>query len=117
MGFWSEVLATFVGGILTSFVIVFFYVIFQWFLRATDIVVSYNWRFEALQWSPSLQIRNRSSSRTHFLGNIGYPEMTWQIAWIPDRTKRTEGTLQQFFQALTDALKSLPGDDGTNNSV
>lgn len=35
---------------------------------------------------------------------IGYPEMTWQIAWLPDRTKRTEGTLQQFFQALNEAL-------------
>lgn len=35
---------------------------------------------------------------------IGYHEMTWQIAWPPDRTRRTEGTLQQFFKALNVAL-------------
>lgn len=39
---------------------------------------------------------------------IGYHEMTWQIAWIPDRTKRTDGTLQQFLRALDEALKNLP---------
>ena len=39
---------------------------------------------------------------------IGYYQMTWQIAWIPDRSKRTDGTLQQFFQALDEALKDLP---------
>lgn len=38
---------------------------------------------------------------------IGYHEMTWQIAWLPDRTKRTDGTLQQFFQALDEALLRL----------
>lgn len=38
---------------------------------------------------------------------IGYHEMTWQIAWLPDRTKRTEGTVQQFFQALNEALLHL----------
>ena len=38
---------------------------------------------------------------------IGYYEMTWQIAWLPDRTRRTEGTLQQFFQALDEALSGL----------
>ena len=38
---------------------------------------------------------------------IGYHEMTWQIAWLSDRTKRTEGTLQQFFQGLNEALLHL----------
>ena len=38
---------------------------------------------------------------------IGYHEMTWQIAWLPDRTKRTDGTLQQFFQELDQALSLL----------
>ena len=38
---------------------------------------------------------------------IGFHEMTWQIVWMPDRTKRTEGTLQQFFQALNEALVFL----------
>jgi len=31
---------------------------------------------------------------------IGYHEMTWQIAWLPDTTLRTQGTVQQFFDAL-----------------
>jgi hypothetical protein len=38
---------------------------------------------------------------------IGYHEMTWQIAWIPDRTKRTTGTLTKFFKALDEALVHL----------
>ena len=38
---------------------------------------------------------------------IGFHEMTWQIAWMPDRTKRIEGTLQQFFRALNEALVFL----------
>jgi hypothetical protein len=38
---------------------------------------------------------------------IGSHEMTWQIAWLPDGTRRTQGTLQQFFQALDEALLHL----------
>jgi hypothetical protein len=38
---------------------------------------------------------------------IGDTEMTWQIAWLPDRTKRTEGTLHEFFAALNEALLRL----------
>jgi hypothetical protein len=38
---------------------------------------------------------------------IGYHEMTWQIVWLPDRTRRTDGTLQQFFEALNKALSRL----------
>lgn len=38
---------------------------------------------------------------------IGYHEMTWQITWMPDRTKRTEGTLRQFLKALDKALLHL----------
>lgn len=37
---------------------------------------------------------------------IGYHEMTWQFAWLPDKTRRTQGTLQQFFEALREALPS-----------
>jgi hypothetical protein len=38
---------------------------------------------------------------------IGYHEMIWQIAWMPDRTVRTTGTVQQFFEALDKALLDL----------
>lgn len=37
---------------------------------------------------------------------IGCHEMTWQIAWLPDKTLRPQGTLQQFFEALREALPS-----------
>jgi len=48
--------------------------------------------------------------------NIGYHQMTWQIAWIPDRTKRTDGTLQQFFRALDEALMKLPAQENGQQS-
>lgn len=37
---------------------------------------------------------------------IGYHEMTWQITWLRDKTLRTQGTVQQFFNALDEALTS-----------
>jgi hypothetical protein len=48
---------------------------------------------------------------------IGYHEMTWQIAWLPDRTKRTEGTLQQFFQALDEALNEMARERVTMSQI
>jgi hypothetical protein len=43
MTFWAEVLAIFVGDIFASLLIILSYVMIQWFLRATDVTVSYNW--------------------------------------------------------------------------
>ena len=35
---------------------------------------------------------------------IGYHEMTWQVTWLPGKAIRTQGTVQQFFKALGEAL-------------
>ena len=37
---------------------------------------------------------------------IGDPQMAWYIEWLP-KAKRTEGTLQKFFQSLDKALLLL----------
>jgi hypothetical protein len=53
-------------------VLVIFYVLFQWFLRATDITISYNWTQEGAGGHPNFNIRNRSRSTTYLLANIEY---------------------------------------------
>jgi hypothetical protein len=60
MTFWGEVLATILGGVATSFMVVFCYVLLQWFLRATDITVGYVWKWSCPNWYPSFDARNRS---------------------------------------------------------
>jgi len=72
MTFWEEVSAIFVGDIFASLLIIVLYAIFQWFLRVTDVTVGYGWKWEGPNFRPSLDIRNRSSSKTYFLGNIAY---------------------------------------------
>ena len=53
------------------------YALIQWFLRATDITVSYNWSFTGSNFYPNFDIRNRSG-----------PRLTcWQIL----RTRETAG--------------------------
>ena len=56
---------------------VLLYIVIQWFLAATDIIISYHWRFDGTldnprNIRPGLDIRNRSRSRTHILANIAY---------------------------------------------
>jgi hypothetical protein len=46
MIFWEEVFAIFVGDIFASVLIVLFYAMIQWFLRATDVTVGYAWKWE-----------------------------------------------------------------------
>jgi hypothetical protein len=72
MTFWPEVLAIFLGDVLASVLFIAFYAIIQWFLRATDVTVSYNWGFRGTDFYPNFDIRNRSSSRTYLLANIAY---------------------------------------------
>jgi|SRR5467141_1248618 len=45
---------------------------FRWFLLQTDILVGYAWKWEGANFHPSFDIRNRSGSKTYFLGNIAY---------------------------------------------
>ena len=72
MTFWGEVLAIFIGDIFASMLLVLFYVVIQWFLRTTDIVIGYAWKWEGTNFHPSFHIRNHSGSRTYLLGNISY---------------------------------------------
>jgi hypothetical protein len=82
MTFWAEVLAIFIGDVFASVLLIVLYVMIQWFLRATDVTVAYNWSWKGLAYFPNFDIRNRSSSRTYLLGNVAYTknkgkEMVW----------------------------------------
>ena len=72
MTFWEEVLAIFIGDVFASVLLIVLYVLIQWFLRATDVTVAYNWSFTAPNFSPNFDIRSRSGSRTYLLANIAY---------------------------------------------
>jgi hypothetical protein len=72
MTFWQEVLAIFIGDIFASTLIILFYVLIQWFLRATDISVGYSWKWEGTSFHPSFYIRNQSGTKSYLLGNISY---------------------------------------------
>jgi hypothetical protein len=77
MTFWASVLVSLLANVFAGLLFVSLYIVIQWFLAATDVTVSYNWRFDGSQGSPSnirpsFDIRNRSRSRTYFLGNVAY---------------------------------------------
>lgn len=72
MTFWNEVWAIFIGDIFASMLIILFYALIQWFLRATDITIGYGWKWKDTNFHPSFHIRNQSGSRTYLLGNISY---------------------------------------------
>jgi hypothetical protein len=72
MTFWEEVLVIFLGDIFASVLIVLFYALIQWFLRATDVTVAYGWKWEGTDFHPSFDVRNRSGSKTYLLANIAY---------------------------------------------
>src|SRR5258708_5387854 len=72
MTFWEEVFAIFLGDIFASVLIILFYVLIQWFLRATDVIVGYGWKWESTNSHPSFDVRNRSASKTYSLANIVY---------------------------------------------
>jgi len=77
MGFWHEALASFLASVSAGVVLALIYVAIQWFLRATDITISYAWRYRGTlerpyDMRPSFDIRNRSGLRTYFIANIAY---------------------------------------------
>jgi hypothetical protein len=72
MTFWAGVFASLIANVFAGVLLVMFYVIIQWFLHATDVTVSYNWRQEGTKFHPSFDIRNRSMSKTYVLANIAY---------------------------------------------
>jgi hypothetical protein len=77
MAFWTEVLVGFLGNVAAGLFFVVLYVLIQWFLAATDIVIQYNWRFDGplnapRNMRPHFDIRNRSRSKSYFLANVAY---------------------------------------------
>ncbi|HKW87243.1 MAG TPA: hypothetical protein VJN21_00645 [Candidatus Acidoferrales bacterium] len=72
MTFWDEVLAIFTGDIFASVLIILFYAIIQWFLRATDVRIGYSWKWKDSNFHPFFDVRNQSGSRSYLLGNISY---------------------------------------------
>jgi hypothetical protein len=77
MAFWHEVLAGFLSSAFAGFLFVAMYVLIQWFLAATDITISYAWRFDGnlnapSNLRPSFDVRNRSRSKTYLLANVAY---------------------------------------------
>ena len=87
MTFWAEVLAIFIGDIFASVIIIVLYAIVQWFLRATDVTVSYNWGWKGIDYSPNFDIRNRSGSRTYQLANIAYTkDKGKKVVWFDNES-------------------------------
>ena len=103
MTFWDEVFAIFVGDVFASVLLVVFYTIVQWFLRATDVTVSYNWGWKGTDYSPNFRIQNRSGSRTYLLGNIGYTKNNGkEIVWFDNESlwgeKLRPGSIRHNFK-------------------
>jgi hypothetical protein len=72
MKFWVEVLAGFLANVFAGMLLVMFYLIIQWFLRATDVTVGYSWKWNGQNFYPCFDIRNRSGSKTYLLANVAY---------------------------------------------
>jgi hypothetical protein len=62
---------TVIGSLAGSFVLLRL-VLYRWFLRLTDVSVGYAWKWEGNRFHPSLDVRNRSTSKTYLLANIAY---------------------------------------------
>jgi hypothetical protein len=84
MGFWQTVWSNVLGGIGAGLFFVFMYLFVQWFLQATDLLVSYNWSYKTVggvfsAW-PNFDIKNRSRTRAYRIANIAYThkgEVRW----------------------------------------
>jgi hypothetical protein len=48
MGFWTNTWSNALGGILAALFIVLLYILIQLFLRMTDLLITYNWRFDTV---------------------------------------------------------------------
>jgi hypothetical protein len=83
--FLSNTVADFLGSLLAGMVLVGMYVVIQWFLAATDVEIGYAWRFHGSFEAPtllwvSLDIRNRSRSKTYYVANIAYMKARQPVA-------------------------------------
>lgn len=85
MAFWQTVWGNVLGGIGAGLFFVLMYLVVQWFLQATDLLVSYNWSYKTTNgvfsaW-PNFVIRNRSRTRSYRIANIAYTRKG-QVYWF-----------------------------------
>jgi len=89
MSFWANTWSNMLGGIGAGLFFVLAYFVIQWFLQATDLVVSYNWRFDTVNgvtsFRPNFDIRNRSRSKSYRLANIAYTR-NGQPHWFDNKS-------------------------------
>jgi hypothetical protein len=87
MTFWDEVLANFLGAVFAGSFFVLLYRIVLWFLRATDVIVGYNWSWEGTQFHPNFDIRNRSWTKQYLLANIAYTRNNGkEVVWFDNKS-------------------------------
>jgi hypothetical protein len=77
-----EITVALLGYALLCWLLVFLYMALQWFVRATDIAVDFDWSREGSRCHPNFEIRNRSRSRTYLLANIAYINGSDGLIWF-----------------------------------
>lgn len=78
--------ANFLGAVLAGSLFVLLYRIVLWFLRATDVIVGYNWSWEGTQFPPNFEIRNRSWTKQYRLANIAYARNNGkEVMWFDNK--------------------------------
>lgn len=91
MAFWKEVASGFLGNVAAGFLLVFFYVLIQWFLQVTDIVIGYGWKWDgppddARNVRAAFVIHNLSRSRTYKLSNVAYLKKKRPVAAFDNKS-------------------------------
>lgn len=120
MSFREDVLASTLANLISATILVTLYVAIQWYLRATDVTIGYSWRFEGVlsdprNLRPSFDIRNRSGSRSYFLGNVAYfksgkpvasfdNKSLWGTELKPGTITFLEAAAVQSFSSVADCL-------------
>jgi hypothetical protein len=89
--FMSNTIADFLGSVLAGMVLVGLYMLIQWFLAATDVEIGYSWPSHGLIGAPnqlwvSLDVRNRSRSRTYYIANIAYMKGARPVAAFDNKS-------------------------------
>jgi hypothetical protein len=77
-----EIAAAFLGYALIGWLLALLYLALQWFVRATDISVNFDWSREGSRCHPNFEIRNRSRSRSYRLANIAYINSSDGLIWF-----------------------------------
>ncbi len=116
MGFWETTWTNVLGGVGTGLVLIAGYMIVQWFLGATDLVVQYNWSYKTENgvfhaW-PNFDIRNRSRSKSYRLANIAY-SINGKPHWFDNKSMMgiviEPGSMNYDFKPLpVERVSSIP---------